>query len=409
MWDLHPFGYHLTGILLQAANALLVFALMNFCFGNPSLAFWTSLIFSTHYLSWLWVFEQGQNDQQLLVVFYVLSTIFLLRHVATGRKSLQLSSILFFICALLSRELAATTILSFPFWLIAHENAQNRRPTNIWRRYWLYFLRLKYYHLVLAAYLFWRIVFIGVVRRADEGSVYAFYLNPLDSLRHLLVYVPYAFYECDVRNLALFFGSALTTIIAMYYSGNIRDARKYFTVPLFSILPLAIAVFICPLIIPALLQPPHYTALWHLSLSILGMSILYAAFIDTTLNVVARGRTMRYWATAIIYILIISFPIRYNRLEKDYWPRLNSAALKYASDNKIGIAPDAAILIKGIETESAFEDSCFRDFFKLYWGDSVDVGFLPSNAPLPPAPPVRRPGAQIIIFKFENDRLLLAE
>ncbi len=107
IWNVNPLGYHLTSIFLHAANAFLVFLLIQCLFKRKILASVTALLFIIHPVQTEAVaYASGRTD--LLCSFFVLlSLLFSLR------KNI-LPATVFFILALLSKE----TAVILPFLLI---------------------------------------------------------------------------------------------------------------------------------------------------------------------------------------------------------------------------------------------------------------------------------------------------
>ncbi len=405
-WDLNPFGYNLTGVVLHAITTLLVFVLLRICFKKVSFAFWASIFFGTHYLNYLWVYPQGQIDQQFLVLFYAASTVFLLIGEYNSQRAFLGCSLLCFALMLLSKEQAILTILTLPLWLIAYEDARGTRRTNLFRQYLLHIPRLKYYFLLLAVYLIYRLGYIGIARMPGDGFIYNFHPNPLDFIRHFPPYIVHILYKRDIINLVLFFVSALAIVIGMCYHAASRKHNKLFAIPLSVVLALSFAVFFTPLVIPALFQPPEITFIWHLSLSVFGLSILYATFIDTFLRMLSGNRSIQFSIAALVFILVVYNSLVFTENREDRWSEINTAILQYIISNNIEISGSSAVYIRGIETEGEFEGTNFRDLFKLYWGNGVDVDFLPSDSP---QPPVDRTHDRVVIFEFKNNQLRLIQ
>ncbi len=131
---LHPFVYHLSNLLYESANAILVFVLFLKLFDDTPLAFLSALIFALHPLTAGVVSWVSSRKDLMAMTFYLLAFIFFVdfyRH-STGRtrgmqsagtgqrgpspgKYLVLSSVLF-LAALLSKASA----LPFPGVLAAY-------------------------------------------------------------------------------------------------------------------------------------------------------------------------------------------------------------------------------------------------------------------------------------------------
>lgn len=108
LWGNNPLGYHLTSILLQAINGILIFLLISYLFKNRLLAFLTSVLFIIHPVqSEAVVYASGRTDP-LMLLFCLSSILLLLKSTKTQNINLPLysSSIFLFLLAVLSKEIA---------------------------------------------------------------------------------------------------------------------------------------------------------------------------------------------------------------------------------------------------------------------------------------------------------------
>lgn len=110
LWGLNPGGYHLTNIIINALNGVLILSIFYVLFSNLVFAFFVSLLFSLHpshveAVSWI----SGRTD--LLGAFFVfLSLLFFLLFRKKMNYLFYGLSFLFFILGLLSKE----NVLLFP-------------------------------------------------------------------------------------------------------------------------------------------------------------------------------------------------------------------------------------------------------------------------------------------------------
>ena len=106
LWQLRPFGYHLTNIALHILCALLLFAIVNTLVGDVRPAFIASLLFVVHPIHTQAVtYISGRADP--------LSVVFVLASLFCFIKNKRIASFAFFIFALLTKEAAAI----LPFFL----------------------------------------------------------------------------------------------------------------------------------------------------------------------------------------------------------------------------------------------------------------------------------------------------
>lgn len=114
VWKGNPFGFHLTNILLHATNGILLFSLTYFLFKNLLLSFLTSLLFIIHPVnSEAIIYSSGRTDP-LFVFFSLLTFHFFLIFIKEKKRYFYFVSLLTFIIALLSKEVAVI----IPFILI---------------------------------------------------------------------------------------------------------------------------------------------------------------------------------------------------------------------------------------------------------------------------------------------------
>jgi tetratricopeptide (TPR) repeat protein len=110
VWGLAPAGYHIVNILLHALNAFLIGCIL------VSLrvrgAWWVALLFALHPVhveSVAWITER---KNVLSAFFYLLSFLGYLRFEAGARRAFYVASLLLFLCALLSKTVAASLPLA---------------------------------------------------------------------------------------------------------------------------------------------------------------------------------------------------------------------------------------------------------------------------------------------------------
>lgn len=126
LFDLNPFWYHLTNLIIHISNALLVFWLSLMIIKKRYLAVFAALIFAVHPLNTeavAWISAR----KELLSTFFMLSA--LITYVKTGDKRWMIVlSLILFVLAMMSK----VTALVLPLILILYDQAQpkseNRNP-----------------------------------------------------------------------------------------------------------------------------------------------------------------------------------------------------------------------------------------------------------------------------------------
>jgi protein O-mannosyl-transferase len=114
LWGPNPLGFHLTNILIHAANVLLVFWIAKFIFACERIAFLAALIFGLHPLKTEAVASIGYRADALSALGVLLAFWF---YVSANRRR-HLWSHLFFALAVLTKESAVI----FPILLLAYDH-----------------------------------------------------------------------------------------------------------------------------------------------------------------------------------------------------------------------------------------------------------------------------------------------
>jgi tetratricopeptide (TPR) repeat protein len=192
VWGENPFGFHLTNILIHAANTVLVLLLVRRFTGELLTAGLAAIIFALHPIQTDAVtYISGRRDI-LFTLFYLASFYVYLNY----RKSRSLISFVLFILlwgfSLMSKEMAVTLPLFIFLWNFC--NGWSETIGSWWKRLlkttggalnrdkWFYLPMV----LALPAYIWYQTVFKGGSILAREGFKYwggSFYTNTLLSLR----------------------------------------------------------------------------------------------------------------------------------------------------------------------------------------------------------------------------------
>jgi len=117
VWKGSELGYHLTNVALHAGMVLLVFLLLRELFGRGLGAFLGAALFAVHPVLTEAVNGISFREDLLAGVFYVGALLAYVRGREGGRNGLVLVSVVLFVVALLSKEMAAT----LPLILLVYE------------------------------------------------------------------------------------------------------------------------------------------------------------------------------------------------------------------------------------------------------------------------------------------------
>lgn len=116
IWNLNPFGYHLSNVFIHAFNVLLMYFVMKGLTKNIRLSFVSCLLFCFHPILTETVNSVGFREDLLCAGFLLLTLIFYIKIDGSQHKIAYYTFALFFYCfSLLSKE----TAISIPFILFA--------------------------------------------------------------------------------------------------------------------------------------------------------------------------------------------------------------------------------------------------------------------------------------------------
>lgn len=108
-WKLNPLGYHLTNLLFHLSNTLLVYLLFRRLFQRPSLSFWGAFLFLAHPAHVEAVTYIPGRVDLISFFFFLCSFHFYLKGKALEQTVWSYAlSLLFYLFALLSKEMAAS-------------------------------------------------------------------------------------------------------------------------------------------------------------------------------------------------------------------------------------------------------------------------------------------------------------
>lgn len=104
VWGLNPAGFHLTNIILQILNCLLLFFVLSSLKVGRMIAFLSALLFSAfplHFENVSWI--SGRTDL-LSFLFAAASILFFIKFWRGKKKTFLIWSSLFYLCSLLAKE-----------------------------------------------------------------------------------------------------------------------------------------------------------------------------------------------------------------------------------------------------------------------------------------------------------------
>jgi len=115
IWDLHPFGYHLTNLLFHVVNVLLLWLILSSL--NKEIALFAALLFAVHPVhveSVAWIIDLKDI---LSTAFYLGSFVLFMKFYSEGKKRHYVLSWALFILSLLCKSMAVTFPVALVLWL----------------------------------------------------------------------------------------------------------------------------------------------------------------------------------------------------------------------------------------------------------------------------------------------------
>jgi len=177
LWQLDPMGYHITNLVFHIANAILLFLFVSLIVKNNFVSLFTALIFLTHPVQTEAVSWISGRTNVLFLFFFLISLIMYIKYRKGKRLILYAVSLLGFLCALLSKEMAAT----LPFILVLFDVLYGRKEkiSQGLIRYGPFFMVLGIYIIIrfsvtgmFAQYGYWTGDFYTTMLTMANGIVY---------------------------------------------------------------------------------------------------------------------------------------------------------------------------------------------------------------------------------------------
>lgn len=168
LWGKNPIGYHLTSILLHAANGILIYLLLNTLFGNKTISFLTAVLFIVHPVqSEAIAYGSGRTDP--LSAFFGLSSLLSYLYFVKEKGSARIywMSIIFFILGLLAKE----SMIVLPVLLVLCDFVSQKKP----KRDLVIVNTLPFFILALV-YIFLRLTilnFLNTLNFYSENNLYS--------------------------------------------------------------------------------------------------------------------------------------------------------------------------------------------------------------------------------------------
>lgn len=135
-WKLNPIGYHLTNLILHTANTVILLYMLNLIFRSSRVPFLAALIFAVHPIHIQVVNAINFREDLLVTLFFLLSLSFFIKGCDLVEDKLSfLMSLIFYILALLSKEMALT--LPIICWMYLRTRKPIRLPRWVFPGYFI--------------------------------------------------------------------------------------------------------------------------------------------------------------------------------------------------------------------------------------------------------------------------------
>lgn len=345
IWHLNPMGYHLTNLILHAANTIIFLYLLKSIFSNSRIPILAVLLFAVHPVHIQAVNAINFREDLLVTFFYMLSLACFIRGVDSNNSMWRFFlSFWFYLLALLSKEMAITLPLICFIYLTAWKQA---------RRQWWVFAG---YILVTAVYL----LFFLYIKQFSGGSVITD-LTLLQRIYGLLTafgrylwlhlfpigltadYDPRLFYTFTADNIA----SAVITLVLFIWSlyrAIIKPSPAFFFLALFYITLIPVTNMI-PILNPVAERYLYLPSIGLITIAAMGINYLMDK----------RGRTVVMIVLAALIMFFSILIIIENRVWKDEY-FLWSDTLKKVPTNATAHSKIGAIYARENQYDKAFTE-----------------------------------------------------
>lgn len=301
IWGANHFGYHLTNLLLHTANVLLVYYLSLQIFQNRFFALAAGFLFLLHPIHSMSIFWISGRTDMLCALFFLSAFILFVRYYHTGNQKYYLFSLLAFLMALLSKEMAFSLPLLVMGYVLVFDASQLKAR-----------LRESFrlgsgYILILLLIILFRFVFIpdAVISSKDHLNVLPLQLFKNVSIYLGLLIIPGGHIEIASflkANPVIFFLLSVAGIVML--AVLIVWARKSKTL-------LFLIIFVLLTLIPVL----RLMMRWYLYIPSAGFCIALA-YILQRLNVAKLGKLkLSYVFAALVFSIYAFFILN----EQDRW------------------------------------------------------------------------------------------
>jgi tetratricopeptide (TPR) repeat protein len=338
LWEFKPFGYHLSNLIFHLGSVLLIYFIFLSCMPQWS-SFLVALLFGLHPVHTEAVtFISGRSDV-LCSLFFLASVLCFdrfLRITTKRRNTLYLLSLIFFLCSLLTKEMAVTLPLVLLVWWIFFSDEVSLKQKK-WKEIFFFLLP---FVLLLFIFVFWRRAILG--HWGYSGANFDFLFLGLGTtiwiiLKYVqLLFLPLklnAFYDITAGSKGLNFSALLglgIILLALILVFLYADRRKQ------KIVALGLAWFFLTLLPVANLIPTTNVFLTerYLYLPSLGYCFIFGWFLgDLISNRILHSKfALRLSVIIVLVGLTIFYAVRTIQRNRDWENNLTFAQSFLKSD-----------------------------------------------------------------------------
>ncbi|HLE86881.1 MAG TPA: tetratricopeptide repeat protein [Candidatus Brocadiaceae bacterium] len=201
IWRLNPFGFHLTNVILHTLNAVLFYLLLNAVLQNKKIVLFSTLFFVTHLALVETINAVGYREDLLSATFLLVSLIYFVKsdnllYRTNNQRGFTLFyaiSLIAYLCALFSKEMAITFPVLLPLFTIFSGK-------KIWPGILKRFKGIYIGYITVS--LFYIIIRFIVFRNHELKAAYqpgGFLVNTLTMIKILASYIKLSFFPFNLN------------------------------------------------------------------------------------------------------------------------------------------------------------------------------------------------------------------
>ncbi len=311
IFQLNPFIYHFTNLVLHITNSILVFIFIYLVSSNIFVSFLSSVLFLVHPVNVETVTYISGRADSLVTLFILLMLLSYIKFIKVKKSQYYIISMVCFVLALLSKELAFIA----PFLLLLYNFSFNEERIKQKIR------RCSSFFLIVFVYAFLRLTLLNYSPSLMLNFPYNFVVRFLTFFKSILLYIRLLFVPVDLHmqyeispshtifNPSVLFGSTLFFIIVVLTINSYKKNRYIF---------FGLAWFLITIIPQSNLFPINaFVAEHFLYIPVIGAIFVFSVIIDRLRRSFLKLKAYIYSGLIIIIVLFSSLTILQNRVWQD--------------------------------------------------------------------------------------------